>query len=57
MNARDTTPPAPERRHRTLLDIYAERDFQMTDAQVRRIVSLLRLTEPRPAGAQEGEAA
>lgn len=45
MNARNTDQPAPERKHRTLADLYEDRD--LTDAQVRRIVALLGLTEPR----------
>lgn len=34
-------------RPRTLLDVYRDRDFELTDTQVSRLVALLRLTEPK----------
>ncbi|MEV7125886.1 hypothetical protein [Streptomyces sp. NPDC093260] len=40
-----------DRKQITLLDIYRERDFKLTREQARKIVTLLRLTEERPAPA------
>lgn len=37
------------RKQITLTDIYRERGFKLTREQARRIVTLLRLTEERPA--------
>lgn len=41
-----TAPDGTPRQHRTLADVYAERP--LTNAQVRRLVALLRLTD-KPA--------
>lgn len=39
----------PTRKQVTLTDIYRARGFKLTREQARRIVTLLRLTEERPA--------
>lgn len=43
----------PVRSHRTLADVYADRD--LTDAQCRRIVALLGLAVPRRTGGQDAD--
>lgn len=42
---------------RTLLDVYRDRNFELSDAQVSRLVALLRLTEPKQRASADGEAA
>ncbi|MEU0786999.1 hypothetical protein ABZ341_36235 [Streptomyces sp. NPDC006173] len=45
------------RKQITLVDIYRERGFKLTREQARRIVTLLRLTEERPAPAEASQTA